>query len=185
MISLIVMDDVSGLADKSNTFANFLIVAKMFGNHCVYIFQIILLEKEIWKKLILQTKVFNILPSSIPYQTVVRLLESNVVKTKKKYLPARSLWINKLFIELASNNEKACLTIGCGGVDKNGPGMFRKEANSFAIYMDKITIKCLMFLRVLVNQQKNEKGIYFQSDRVRSKMKTHLKHVVTAKWHKQ
>ena len=29
--SLIVMDDVSGLADKSNTFANFLIVAKKFG----------------------------------------------------------------------------------------------------------------------------------------------------------
>ena len=143
------MDDVSGLADKSNTFANFLIVAKMFGNHCVYIFQIILLEKEIWKKLILQTKVFNILPSSIPYQTVVRLLESNVVKTKKKYLPARSLWINKLFIELASNNEKTCLTIDCGGVDKNGPGMFRTEddfpTNRFTIYMDKIITKCLFF----------------------------------------
>ena len=29
--SLIVMDDVSGLADKSNTFVNFLIVAKKFG----------------------------------------------------------------------------------------------------------------------------------------------------------
>ena len=135
--------------------------------------------------MILETKIFNILPSSVPYQTVVRFLESNVVRTTKKYLPARSLWINKIFIELASNNEETCLTIDCGGVDKNGPGMFRTDANSFAIYMDKITTKCLMFLHVLVNQQKNEKGIYFQSDRVRSKMKTHLKHVVTAKWHKQ
>ena len=86
---------------------------------------------------------------------------------------------------MASNDEKTCLTTDCGGVDKNGPVMFRTEANGFAIYMDKITTKCLMFLLAPVNQQKNEKGIYFQSDRVRSKMKTHLKHVVTAKWHKQ
>ena len=42
---LVVMDDVHGLADRSNTFVNFL-----FGYHCVYIFHIILLEKEIWKK---------------------------------------------------------------------------------------------------------------------------------------
>ena len=57
--SLIVMDDVSGLADKSNTFANFLTVAKKFGYHCAYIFHIILLEKEIWKKIILQNKSFQ------------------------------------------------------------------------------------------------------------------------------
>ena len=82
------MDDVSGLADKSNTFANFLTAAKKFGYHCAYIFHIILLEKEI---IILQTKVFNIFPSSVPYQTIVRLLESNAVRTTKKYLPARSL----------------------------------------------------------------------------------------------
>ena len=90
---------------------------------------------------------------------------------------------------MASNNEKTCLTIDCGGVDKNGPGMFRTEddfpTNRFTIYMDKIITKCLIFLPVLVNQQKNEKGVYFQGDRVRSKTKTHLKHVITAKWHKQ
>ena len=159
------MDDVSSLADKSNTFANFLTVTKKFGYHCAYIFHIILLEKEIWKKIILQTKVFNIFRSSVPYQTVVRLLESNAVRKTKKYLPARSLWINKLFIELASNDEKTCLATDCGGVDKNGPGMFRTEddfpTNRFTIYMDKIITKCLIFLRVLVNQQKNEKGVLF------------------------
>ena len=53
------MDDVSGLADKSNTFANFLTAAKKFGYHCAYIFHIILLEKEIWKKIILQNKSFQ------------------------------------------------------------------------------------------------------------------------------
>ena len=47
---LIVMDDVSGLADRSNTLDNFLTVTKKFGYHCVYIFHTILPEKEILKK---------------------------------------------------------------------------------------------------------------------------------------
>ena len=47
---LIVMDSISGLHDRSNTFASFLIVTKKFGHHWVYIFHIILPEKEIWKK---------------------------------------------------------------------------------------------------------------------------------------
>ena len=36
---LIVMDDVSGLADKSEHFANFLTVSRKFGFTCVYIFR--------------------------------------------------------------------------------------------------------------------------------------------------
>ena len=57
---LIVMENVSGLADRSNTFANFLTVTRKFGYHCIYIFHIILPEKEKWKKIISQTNVFNI-----------------------------------------------------------------------------------------------------------------------------
>ena len=35
---LIVMDDVSGLANSSKEFTSFLIVARKFNYHCVYIF---------------------------------------------------------------------------------------------------------------------------------------------------
>ena len=42
---LIVMDNVSGLADKPGDFASFLTVAKKFGYSCVYIFHIFYLEK--------------------------------------------------------------------------------------------------------------------------------------------
>ena len=52
-----------------------------------------------------QTNVFNIFPSSAPYQTVASLLQSNIVRTTEKYFPTRSLWINKLFIELANDND--------------------------------------------------------------------------------
>ena len=102
------MNDVSGLADRSNTFANFLAVTRKFVYHRVYIFHIILPEKEIWKKIISQTNVFNIFPSSVPDQNVARLLQSNVERTRTKYLPASYLWINKPFIELANDNEKRC-----------------------------------------------------------------------------
>ena len=87
---LIVMDDVSGLVDQSNTFANFLTVTRKFGYHCVYIFHIVLPENRNWKKKISQTNVFSIFPSLVPYQTVARLLQPNVVRTTTKYLPARS-----------------------------------------------------------------------------------------------
>ena len=97
--------NVSCLADRSNTFAIFLTVTRKFGYHRVYRFHIILPEKEIWKKIMSQTNVFNIFPSSAPYQTVASLLQSNIVRTTEKYLPTRSLWINKLFIELANDND--------------------------------------------------------------------------------
>ena len=106
------MDDVSGLADPSNTFPNFLTVTKKFVYHCVCIFYIILLEKEIWKKIMSQTNVFSIFPSSVPYQTVARLLQSNVVRTTTKYIYARSLWINKLFIKFANDNFLRLTVVG-------------------------------------------------------------------------
>ena len=59
-----------------------------------------------------QTNVFNIFPSSVPYQTVARLLQSNVVRTTTKYISARSLWINKLFIELANDNVLRLTVVG-------------------------------------------------------------------------
>ena len=53
----IVTEDVSGLANRSNTFANFLTVTRKFGYHCLYIFHIILPEKQNWKKIISQTNI--------------------------------------------------------------------------------------------------------------------------------
>ena len=45
---LIVMDGVSGLADKSNDFSKFLTVSRKFGYMCLYIFYTIYLSKSNW-----------------------------------------------------------------------------------------------------------------------------------------
>ena len=41
MNRLIVMDYISGVADISKKFANFLTVSRKFGYHCVYVFHVI------------------------------------------------------------------------------------------------------------------------------------------------
>ena len=70
---LIVMDDVSGLADKSNDFNNFLTVSRKFGYICLYIFHIIYLTKSIWQMILSQTKIFNILPSSVQLGNITKI----------------------------------------------------------------------------------------------------------------
>ena len=70
---LIVMDDVSGLADTSSKFAGFLTVARKFKYHCLYIFHTIHPEKSIWKTILPQTNILNIFPASVPITTVKNL----------------------------------------------------------------------------------------------------------------
>ena len=128
---LIVMDDVSGLADLSTKFANFLTVARKFGYHCLYIFHAIHPEKAIWRTILSQTNLLNIFPSSVPLNTVKKVLEANCIHNTNKYIPVNSLWVTKLFIKLANeDSEKTCLTIDCSGFNPNGPGRFRTDATN-------------------------------------------------------
>ena len=44
---LIIMVDVSGVADVSKKFANFLTVSRKFGYNCVYVFHVIVHARQI------------------------------------------------------------------------------------------------------------------------------------------
>ena len=88
---LIVMDDVSGIADISRKVAIFLTVLRKFGYHCGYVFHVIA-TSQIWQKVISQTNIFNVFPSS-----VVNILQSNCIIQSKKYVPIRSLRFNWVF----------------------------------------------------------------------------------------
>ena len=110
---LIIMDDVSGVADISKKIANFLTVSRKCGYNCVYVFHVINPSSQIWQKIISQTNSFNIFPASVPYncKIVAKILQSNCILQSKKYVPARSLWLSKVFTDLANSHEKHCLTI--------------------------------------------------------------------------
>ena len=123
------MDDVSGLADTSTKFANFLTVARKFKYNCLYIFHTIHPEKSVWKTILSQTNILNIFPASVPLNTVKKILEGNCIRRTTKYIPVNSLWVTKLFVQLANNeHKKTCLTIDCTGFNPNGPGRYRTEA---------------------------------------------------------
>ena len=125
------MDNVSGLADLSSKFANFLTVARKFGYHCLYIFHAIHPEKAIWRTILSQTNLLNIFPASVPLSTVKKVLEVNCIRNSNKYIPVNSLWVTKLFIRLANDDsEKTCLTIDCSGFNPNGPCRFRTDASN-------------------------------------------------------
>ena len=127
---LIVFDDVSGLADNSNKFANFLTVARKYKYNCVYIFHTIYPEKATWKTILSQTNIFNIFPPSVSLNSVKRILDGSCVRKTTKYIPRSLLWINRLFIELANKSQKVCLTLDCSNRNRDGPSRFRSDADN-------------------------------------------------------
>ena len=82
MDPLIVMDDVLGIADNCKK----------------------LPENQIWQKILLQTNIFNIFPSSVPYNTVAKILHSNCRQITKQYFPACSMLLNRVFSDLANTD---------------------------------------------------------------------------------
>ena len=127
---LIVFDDVSGLADHSNKFANFLTVARKYKYNCVYIFHTIYPEKATWKTILSQTNIFNIFPASVSLSSVKRILDGSCVRKTTRYIPRSLLWINRLFIELANKSQKVCLTLDCSNTNRDGPSRFRSDADN-------------------------------------------------------
>ena len=149
MDRLIIMDDVSGVADVSKKLANFLTVSRKFGYNCVYVFHVIVPARQIWQKIISQTNIFYIFPASVPHNTVAKTIQSNYILQSKKYVPARSLWLNRVFTDLANSYEKFCLTTDCDYIIKTeledtGHQLIILE-NRFAILINQMT----MFFTIL------------------------------------
>ena len=81
MNRLIVMDDVSGIADNCKKFAEFLKVYRKYRYHCIYLFQIIAPDSQIWKEILSQINIFKIFPSSVPYNTIAKIIQNNCKQT--------------------------------------------------------------------------------------------------------
>ena len=62
---LIVLEDVSSLADRSHTFANLLTVSQKFGLICVYVFHTRYPLRQNWQMLLAQTKISSTFPGSL------------------------------------------------------------------------------------------------------------------------
>ena len=126
---LIVMDDVSGLAARSEEFANFLTVSRKFRLTCVYIFQTIYLTRQHWQMRLSQTKIFNFFPGSVQAFSIIRILSSFCNRYGHNYIPHRDPWIDWLYFEISNSTQKQCLTIDTRDVNDLGPAKFQTDNN--------------------------------------------------------
>ena len=71
---LIVMDDVSGLANKFDDFSNFLTVSRKYGFSCIYVFHTIYPGRQSWEMIMSQTHIFNFFPGSVHSGRILKTL---------------------------------------------------------------------------------------------------------------
>ena len=127
---LIVMDDVSGLADKSNEFTNFLTVSRKYRMTCVFVFHTVYPTRENWQMILSQTKIFIYFPGSVQVCSAQRILSSFASRYRKNYVPNQNIWINRLYFDTSNSKPKRCLTIDTRDFNDLGPGKFRTQADS-------------------------------------------------------
>ena len=126
---LIVMDDVSGFADKSDEFANFLTVSSKYGLTCSYIFHTIYPCRQNWEMIMSQTQIFISFPGSVRSSTINRTLSLFANRYKNTYLPIRNVCLNKLYFDKSNSRQKQCLAVDTRDVNDLGPGKFRTQAD--------------------------------------------------------
>ena len=171
---LIIIDDVSGLADESKKFSAFSKITRKYNYNCVYIFHTVLPEKSNWRLILPQTNILNIFPASVPINSVRKILEGACSRKTKKYKSQNAFWLNRLFFDLANTNDKICLTIDSSGVNKDGPGRFRAKADNpeFQVcYFNSKNNKQVYneFISQIINNDENENDFHFKIVRQKSK----------------
>ena len=84
---LIIMNGVSGLADKSEEFSNFLTVSCKYSFSCLYVFPTIYPGRQSWEMIMSQAHIFNFFPGSIPTSRILKTLSLFASRQKDTYLP--------------------------------------------------------------------------------------------------
>ena len=127
---LIVMDNVLGLADKSDNLANFFTVSRKVNFTCVYVFYTNYPTRSNWQVILSQTKIFNIFPGFLHTSSVIKILSSYSNRYTYEYIPHRDLWLDRLYFEIPNSSKKQCLTIDMRHVNHLELAKRRMEAKN-------------------------------------------------------
>ena len=63
--SLVILDNVSGLADRSKSFVTFMTTCRKFGYSLIYVFHETAVNSSRWKDILSQMQIFCIFPFAI------------------------------------------------------------------------------------------------------------------------
>lgn len=99
---LIVMDDVSGLAEE---FSNFLTVSRKYGFLCLYVFHTIYPNRQNWEMIMAQTHIFNFFPGPMHSAKILKTLTLFASRDKSSYVPSQNVWLNKLYFDIYTSKK--------------------------------------------------------------------------------
>ena len=136
-------------------------------------FMLLFLQAKFDKKLFLKL-IFLIFFHQVFHITHADVIQSNCILQSKKYVPARSLWLSRVFTDLANSHEKLCLTIDSRYKNKNGPGRYRWSTDNpekQVCYFNKANDDVFYntFISEQIKGEKYHERIYFKIEKVRSK----------------
>ena len=77
-----------------------------------------------------QTHIFNFFPDSLHNGTILRTLSLFANKYRNSNVPARNVWLSKLYFNISNSKQKQCLTIDTRDINYLGPGRFRSQADN-------------------------------------------------------
>ena len=152
---LIIMEDVYGLADKSEDFSNFLTISRKYGFASLYVFHTTYPGRQSWEMIMSQTHIFNFFPGSIHSSRILKTLSVFASRQKNSYLPNQQVWLNELYIQISNSKEKKCLTIDTREVNDLGPVKFRTSPDNSEVqtcyfnrnksgnYFNSFQLKCI------------------------------------------
>ena len=127
---LIVMDDVSGLADRCDNFSNFLTVSRKYSFSCIYVFHTIYPGRQSWEMIMSQTHIFNFFSGSVHSGRIMKTLSLFASRERNTYVPINQIWFNRLYFHISNSKDKICLTIDTRDTNDFGAGKFRTRAES-------------------------------------------------------
>ena len=127
---LIVMDDVSGMADRCDDFSNFLTVSRKYGFSCIYVFHTIYPRRQIWEMIMSQTHIFNFFPGSVHSGRILKTLSLFASRERNTYVPTNQIWLNRLYFQISNSRDKICLTVDTRDTNDFGLGKFRTRADN-------------------------------------------------------
>ena len=166
---LIIMDVVSGLADKSDNFSNFLAVSRKYGFSCFYVFHTIYLNRQNWEMIMSQTNIFNFFPGSTQQKNTQNSFSFQILKTislfasryKSSYVPTSNVWLSKLYFHISTSKLKQYLTVDTRTINDLGPGKFRMQADNNlkqVCYYNRNKSDTSFNSFLAVRKQKSQKG---------------------------
>ena len=97
--SLVILYDVSGLADRSKSFVTFMTTCRKFGYSLMYIFHEAAVSSPRWKDILSQTQSFCIFPS--PIDLVLNHLVRVAHRLIDRYVSRQQMWLTNLVRSLA------------------------------------------------------------------------------------